>query len=45
MIKFMFARNLQQSKYQNLLKTLEPISKEVSYDVIEASNDKRYVRR
>ena len=42
---YLFARNLQQSKYQNLLKTLEPISKEVSYDVIEASNDKRYVRR
>ena len=42
---YLFARNLQQSKYQNLLKTLEPTSKEVGYDVIEASNDKRYVRR
>lgn len=42
---YLFARNLQQSKYQTLLKTLEPISKEVSYDVIEASNDKTYVRR
>ena len=36
---YLYARNLQQSKYQHLLKSLEPISKEVGYDVIEASND------
>ena len=36
---YLFARNLQQSKYQNLLKTLEPISKEVGYDIIKTSND------
>ena len=36
---YLYARNLQQSKYKPLLKSLEPISKEVGYDVIEASND------
>ena len=34
-----YARNLQQSKYKHLLKSFEPISKEVGYDVIEASNN------
>ena len=37
---YLYARNLHQSKYKHLLKSLEPISKEVGYDVIEASNDK-----
>lgn len=37
---YLFARNLQQSKYQNLLNALKPISKEVGYDIIETSNDK-----
>ena len=36
---YLYARNLSQSKYKHLLKSLEPISKEVGYDVIEASND------
>ena len=36
---YLYAKNLQQSKYQNLLKTFEPISKQVGYDIIEASND------
>ena len=36
---YLYARNLSQSKYKHLLKTLEPISKEVGYNVIEASND------
>ena len=36
---YLYARNLQQSKYKHLLKSLEPISKQVGYDVIEASND------
>ena len=36
---YLYARNLQQSKYQHLLKSLEPISKEVGYDIIEASNN------
>ena len=40
MIKSIFyAKNVQQSKYQHLLKTFEPISKQVGYDIIEASND------
>jgi len=29
---YLYAKNLQQSKYQNLLKTFEPISKQVGYD-------------
>ena len=36
---YLYARNLSQSKYKHLLKSLEPISKEVGYDVIESSND------
>ena len=36
---YLYARNLQQSKYKHLLKSLEPISKKVGYDVVEASND------
>ena len=37
---YLYAKNLEQSKYQHLFKTLEPINKEVDYDIIEASNDK-----
>ena len=41
MTKFIcFASNLHESKYQNLIKTFEPISNEAGYDIIEASNDK-----
>ena len=36
---YLYARNLQQSKYKYLLKSLEPISKNVGYDVVEASNN------
>ena len=36
---YLYARNLQQSKYKHLLKSLEPISKEVGYDIIEVSDD------
>ena len=36
---YLYARNLQQSKYKHLLKSLEPISKKVGYNVVEASND------
>ena len=36
---YLYARNLQQSKYKHLLKSFEPLSKEVGYDIIEASND------
>ena len=36
----LYAKNLEQSKYQNILDTFKPISKEVGYNVIEASNDK-----
>ena len=36
---YLYAKNLEQSKYQNLLNMFQPISNEVGYDVIEASND------
>ena len=35
----MYAKNLEQSKYQNLLNMFEPISNDVGYDIIEVSND------
>ena len=35
---FLYAKNLEQSKYQKLLETFKPISREAGYDVIEASN-------
>ena len=37
---YLYAKNIQQSKYQNLMKTFEPLKKEVGYDVIHVSNDK-----
>ena len=36
---YLFSKNLQQPKYRKLLETFRPISKEVRYQVIEASND------
>ena len=36
---YLFSKNLQQPKYQELLKTFHPISKEAGYPVIETSND------
>lgn len=36
---YLYAHNLQQSKYKHLLKSFEPISKQAGYDVVEASND------
>ena len=36
---YLYAKNLEQSKYQNLLNMFDPISKDVGYDIIEASND------
>ena len=38
---FVFSKNIQQSKYQNLIKTFEPINKEVGYDIIECYNDSK----
>ena len=37
---YLYARNLQQSKYKHMLKSFKPISKHVGYGVVEASNDK-----
>lgn len=36
---YLYAKNLEQSKYRNLIDTFQPISDEAGYDVIEASND------
>ena len=36
---YLYAKNLQQAKYQHLLKIFEPFSKKYGYDIIEASND------
>ena len=37
---FLYAKNLEKSKYQNLLNMFNPISnKDVGYHIIEASND------
>ena len=36
---YLYARNLQQKKYKHLLQSLEPISNDVGYDIIEASNN------
>ena len=36
---YLYAKNLEQSKYQNLMDVFQPISNEVGYNVIEASND------
>ena len=37
---YLYAKKLEQSKYQTLMQTFEPKSDEAGYDVIEASNDK-----
>ena len=36
---FLYAKNLQQNKYQHLLNTFDSISKETGYPVIVASNE------
>ena len=36
---YLYAKNLEQSKYQNLMEIFQPISNKAGYDVIEASND------
>ena len=37
---YLYTKNLEQVKYQDLIKDFIPISEEVGYDVIEYSNDK-----
>ena len=36
---YLFSKNLEQPKYRELLKTSQPISEEVGYQVIQTSND------
>ena len=37
---YLYAKNLQQKKYQHLRDLFEPISEEAGYPIIEGSNDK-----
>ena len=36
---YLYAKNLEQSKYRNLIDMFQPICDEAGYDVIEANND------
>ena len=36
----LYAKNLEQEKYQNLMKKMNEINKEVDYDIMTVSNDK-----
>ena len=36
---YLYAKNLERSKYEYLMKTFKPISNEVGYDILEVSND------
>ena len=36
---YLYARNLQQKKYEHLLESFKPISKQVGYNVVESSNN------
>ena len=36
---YLYAKNLQQNKYQHLIKLFEPISEEIGYPIIETSNN------
>ena len=37
---YLYAKNLQQNKYQHLVNLFGPISEEAGYPIIEATNDK-----
>ena len=37
---YLYAKNLQQSKYQHLINLFDSINKEAGYPLIEATNDK-----
>ena len=37
---YLYAKNLEQEKYQNLMNKMNEISKEVDYDIMTVSNDK-----
>lgn len=36
---YLYAKNLEQTKYQHMMQTFEPISEEVGYPILEVSND------
>jgi len=35
---YLYTKNLEQSKYEDLMKTFKTISKDVGYDILEVSN-------
>ena len=37
---FLYAKNLEQEKYQNLINKMNEISRETGYDIMTVSNDK-----
>ena len=37
--RYLYTKNVEQSKYQNPLTMFNPISDEAGYDIIETSND------
>ena len=37
---FLYAKNLQQEKYQNLMEVMDELSGKAGYDIMEVSNDK-----
>ena len=37
---YLYAKNLEQEKYQNLMKEMNEASEEVGYNIMEVSNDK-----
>ena len=37
---YLYAKNLEQEKYQNLMNKMNEISREAGYDIMTVSNDK-----
>ena len=37
---YLYAKNLQQEKYQKLIRKMREMSKQVGYDILNVSNDK-----
>lgn len=37
---YLYAKNLEQEKYQNLMKKMREMSRQIGYDVLNVSNDK-----
>ena len=37
---YLYAKNLEQEKYQNLMKKMREMSRQIGYDILNVSNDK-----